>query len=157
MARVKKLENSRLPQRPSVMELPYEVDKRPKQRVTESQQQDGEVVVMDKGQRQKSVMYSLWPAGSLCSGLCPTKEESRSGKLASLGDHALTLRDATRALNSFGTVISIVNPSTSFLVMARVNDSPVVFLLDTESALTILRRNVWERCRLSTQQLQPWN
>ena len=37
------------------------------------------------------------------------------------------------------------------------NDSPVVFLLDTGSALTILRRNVWERCRLSTQQLQPWN
>ena len=41
--------------------------------------------------------------------------------------------------------------------MARVNDSPVLFLLDTGSALTILRRNVWERCRLSTQQLQPWN
>ena len=41
--------------------------------------------------------------------------------------------------------------------MAKVNDSPVVFLLDTGSALTILRRNVWERCRLSTQQLQPWN
>ena len=41
--------------------------------------------------------------------------------------------------------------------MARVNDSPVVFLLDTGSALTILRGNVWERCRLSTQQLQPWN
>ena len=90
-------------------------------------------------------------------GLCPTKEEIRSGKLASLGDHALTPRDATRALNLFGTIICIVNPSTSFSVMARVNDSPVVFLLDTGSALTILRRNVWERCRLSTQQLQPWN
>ena len=102
-------------------------------------------------------MFSLWPAGSLCSGLCPTKEAIRSGKLASLGDHALTPRDATRALNLFGTIISIVNPSTSFSVMARVNDSPVVFLLDTGSALTILRRNVWEWCRLSTQQLQPWN
>ena len=102
-------------------------------------------------------MFSLWPAGSLCSGLSPTKEEIRLGKLASLGDHALTPRDATRALNLFGTIISIVNPSTSFSVMAKVNDSPVVFLLDTGSALTILRRNVWERCRLSTQQLQPWN
>ena len=56
MAHVEKLENSRLPQRPSVMELPYEVDKHQKQRVTESQQQDGEVVVIDKGQRQKSVI-----------------------------------------------------------------------------------------------------
>ena len=56
MARVEKLENSRLPQRPSVMELPYKVDNRQKQRVTESQQQDGEVVVKDKGQRQKSVI-----------------------------------------------------------------------------------------------------
>ena len=35
--------------------------------------------------------------------------------------------------------MSIVNPSTSFSMLAKVNDTPVLFLLDTGSVLTILR------------------
>ena len=53
--------------------------------------------------------------------------------------------------------MSIVDPSTSFSVVAKVNDTSIVFLLDTGSALTILRKDVWERCKLPTQQEQPWN
>ena len=80
MACVEKLENSRLPQRPSVMELPYEVDRGQKQRVTESQQQDGEVVVMDKGQRQKSVIcFRCGQQGHFAWGCTQPRKRSDQG------------------------------------------------------------------------------
>ena len=31
-----------------------------------------------------------------------------------------------------------------------------MFLVDTGSALTILRRDIWEKCKKSGQQLTPW-
>ena len=34
---------------------------------------------------------------------------------------------------------------------------PVMFLVDTGSALTILRRDTWERCKKPDQQLVPWS
>ena len=80
--------------------------------------------------------------------MCPTKKGIRSGKLASLGEDALTPRDARRATDLLGTIVSVV---------AKVNDTSIVFLLDTGSALTILRKDVWEWCKLPTQQEQPWN
>ena len=50
-------------------------------------------------------------------------------------------RDAIRAID-FSTVISIVNPSTSFSVEAEVNGTSLVFMLDTGSAVTILQKDV---------------
>ena len=49
-----------------------------------------------------------------------------------------TLRANTRSL--FNAMISIVNSSSSFSVAATINNVPVTFLLDTGSALTILRK-----------------
>ena len=39
---------------------------------------------------------------------------------------------------------------------ATINDKVVVFLVDTGSALTILRRDTWEKCKEPQQQLVPW-
>ena len=39
---------------------------------------------------------------------------------------------------------------------ATINDTVVVFLVDTGSALTILRRDIWEKCKEPQQQLVPW-
>ena len=33
----------------------------------------------------------------------------------------------------------------------------VTFLLDTGSALTILNKNVWDKCKQPDDHLQPWN
>ena len=54
-------------------------------------------------------------------------------------------------------MISIVNPSSSFSVAASINDVPVTFLLDTGSALTILRKSIWDRCKQPDDKLEPWN
>ena len=54
-------------------------------------------------------------------------------------------------------MISIVNPSSSFSVAATINNVPVTFLLDTGSALTILRRSIWDRCKQPDDKLEPWN
>ena len=54
-------------------------------------------------------------------------------------------------------MISIVNPSSSFSVEATINNVPVTFLLDTGSALTILNKNVWDKCKQSEDQLEPWD
>ena len=70
---------------------------------------------------------------------------------------ALIPWDASRATDLLGTIVSIVNPSTSFSVLAKVNDTPVVFLLDAGSALTILQKDVWEWCRSPMQRVEPWN
>ena len=39
---------------------------------------------------------------------------------------------------------------------ATINDTVVVLLVDTGSALTILRRDIWEKCKEPQQQLVPW-
>ena len=52
--------------------------------------------------------------------------------------------------------MSIVNPRFSFSVRATIDDTVVVFLVDTGSALTILRRDIWEKCKEPQQQLVPW-
>ena len=39
---------------------------------------------------------------------------------------------------------------------ATINDTVVVFLVDTGSALTILHRDIWEKCKEPQQQLVPW-
>ena len=54
-------------------------------------------------------------------------------------------------------MISIVNPSSSFSVAATINNVPVTFLLDTGSALTILRKSMWDRCKQPDDKLEPWN
>ena len=54
-------------------------------------------------------------------------------------------------------MISIVNPSSSFSVAASINDVPVTFLLDTGSALTILRKSIWDRCKQPDDKLEPRN
>ena len=51
-------------------------------------------------------------------------------------------------------MISIVNPSSSFSVAATINNVPVTFLLDTGSALTILRKSIWDRCKQPDDKLE---
>ena len=63
----------------------------------------------------------------------------------------------TRAFELFNFAVSIVNPSMSFSVTATINGSAVVFLVDSGSALTILRKDTWEKCKESGQNLRPWN
>ena len=53
---------------------------------------------------------------------------------------ALTPREVTRATNINVLSTSIVNPSVFLSLAATVNGNTVVFLVDTGSALTILRR-----------------
>ena len=62
----------------------------------------------------------------------------------------------TRAFELFNFAVSIVNPSMSFSVTATINGSAVV-LVDSGSALTILRKYTWEKCKESGQNLRPWN
>ena len=52
--------------------------------------------------------------------------------------------------------MSIVNPAFSFSVTATINDHVIMFLVNTGSALTILRRDIWEKCKAPEQQLVPW-
>ena len=52
--------------------------------------------------------------------------------------------------------MSIVNLNFSFSVTATINDQAVVFMVDAGSAVTILRRDTWERCKKPEQQLVPW-
>ena len=52
--------------------------------------------------------------------------------------------------------MSIVNPNFSFSVTATINDQAVVFLVDTGSAVIILCKDTWERCKKPEQQLVPW-
>ena len=54
-------------------------------------------------------------------------------------------------------MISIVNPNSSFTVTATINNVSVTFLLDTGSALTILNKNVWDKCKQPGDHLEPWN
>ena len=63
----------------------------------------------------------------------------------------------TRAFELFNFAVSIINPSMSFSVTATINGSAVVFLVDSGSALTILRKDTWEKCKESGQNLRPWN
>ena len=63
-------------------------------------------------------------------------------KLLALGDNALTPREAVRADSciSYNPLISLVNPGSSFPVLATINNVTVTFLLDTGSTLTICKR-----------------
>ena len=54
-------------------------------------------------------------------------------------------------------MILIVNPDSSFTVIATINNVSVTFLLDTGSALTILNKNVWDKCKQPGDHLEPWN
>ena len=72
---------------------------------------------------------------------------------------ALPPRETSRAntCSLFNPMISIVNSSSSFSVAAIINNVPVTFLLDTESALTILRKSIWDGCKQPDDKLEPWN
>jgi len=48
-----------------------------------------------------------------------------------------------------------LGPSICFSVTATVNGSAVVFLIDSRSALTTLRKDTWERCKGAQQKLKP--
>ena len=79
-------------------------------------------------------------------------------ELVSLGEDALPPRESVRANTyTFNSVISIVNPSSSFTVTATIKNVSVTFLLDTGSALTILNKNVWDKCKHPGDHLEPWN
>ena len=54
-------------------------------------------------------------------------------------------------------MISIVNPSSSFSVAATINGVSVTFLLDTGSALSILNKIIWDKCKQPGDQLEPWH
>ena len=54
-------------------------------------------------------------------------------------------------------MISLVNPGSSFSVVATINKVTVTFLLDTGSALTILQKDVWDQCKHPNDSLTPWN
>ena len=54
-------------------------------------------------------------------------------------------------------MISIVKLSSFFSVVTTINNVPVTFLLGTGSALTILRKNIWDRCKQPDDKLEPWN
>ena len=69
---------------------------------------------------------------------------------------ALTPREVTRATNINVLSTSIVNPSVFLSLAATINGNTVVFLVDTGSALTILQKDIWERCKGPEQQLEPW-
>ena len=101
----------------------------------------------------------MWTRGPFCKRLCTTKEETfKSGKLVSLGEDALPPREAVRANTcTFNSMISIVNPNSSFTVTATINNVSVTFLLDTGSALTILNKNVWDKYKQPGDHLEPWN
>ena len=80
------------------------------------------------------------------------------GKLVSLGEDTLPPRESVRANTcTFNSMISIVNPSSSFTVTATINNVSVTFLLDTGSALTILNKIVWDKCKQPGDHLEPWN
>ena len=71
----------------------------------------------------------------------PKKKLAISGKLLALGDNALSPREAVRENSciSYNPLILLVNPGSSFSVVATINKVTVTFLLDTGSALTILQ------------------
>jgi len=71
-----------------------------------------------------------------------------------LGGEALPPREVTRA-DSYNLLISLVNPDSSFSVVATINHASVTFLLDTGSALTILRKDIWDQCRRPDESAQP--
>ena len=54
-------------------------------------------------------------------------------------------------------MISLVNPGSSFSVVATINKVTVTFLLDTGSALTILQKDVWDQCKHPNDSLTSWN
>lgn len=51
--------------------------------------------------------------------------------------------------------ISPLNPATAFRVVGNINGSSVSFLLDTGAAVTLMRKDVWDSLRLTTE-LRPW-
>jgi len=75
------------------------------------------------------------------------------GKPESLGEAALAPREATRALESLSTTISIVNPIISFTRKYN-NGNVVMFLVDTRSIFSILQKDTWEKCKWPEQQLE---
>ena len=68
---------------------------------------------------------------------------------------ALTPREVTRATSINVLSTSIVNPSVFLSLAATINGNTIMFLVDTGSALTILRKDIWERCKGPEQQLEP--
>ena len=101
----------------------------------------------------------MWTRGPFCKRLCTTKEEAfKSGKLVSLGEDTLPPREAVRSNTcTFNSMISIANPDSSFTATATINNVSVTFLLDTGSALTILNKNVGDKCKQPGDHLEPWN
>ena len=53
------------------------------------------------------------------------------------------------------TYISLVNPTGGYQVNGMVNGSPTSFLLDTGTAVTLMRKDKWDHISLETE-LETW-
>ena len=77
-----------------------------------------------------------------------------TGSRVQEGRESITHGNVTKNLT-----VSIVTPTGGFRVDGAVNSTPISFLVDTGSAVTLIRKDTWDQMQSSakTQTLQRWS
>ncbi len=96
-------------------------------------------------------MLALGATRTLRSGL-PPETTVGSGKLDTLNARSQAFEGEPNKAHTNKVVVSPISPAGGFHLDCTVNGVPTSFLLDTGAAVTLMRRDAWERVTANNRQ-----
>ena len=81
--------------------------------------------------------------------------QQAAGKLGTLGAKGRVCEGNPREAQQPIHLLA-VNPTSTYQVSGSINNSPVLFMIDTGAAVTLLRKDIWDAVNTGHDALEPW-
>ena len=86
----------------------------------------------------------------------PTRQSLFQGSCWRCGKRGHVVRKCQQQVRSDNTHIFQVNPTGGYRISGKVNGISASFLVDTGSAVTLIRDDIWRQTQIASNRLEPW-